>query len=425
MIRQIETLEDFFEERNKLGIKPGLDRMKLLLESVGQPQKRMKAIHIAGTNGKGSTLTYLTHTLRLPGYRVGSFSSPSLTNRKDMIQLNEMPIKSADFIHYFNKLMPTIDHLDRHDNPPSTFEIIVAIAMQYFAEFSDIAVIEAGMGGKEDATNCFTPILSIITSIGLDHVEFLGQTYESIAKHKAGIIKEQTPVIVGQLPEEAKHVIKQIAHQQKSDLYWLNKEFLAKEVKRKDSINEQFTFCRESMQLSINIVMKGEHQINNACLAVMGLVLLKDSYPSITNNVIQKGLGEAKIIGRFEQIHDNPKVIIDGAHNTASIEALINTVDRYYKKDTKSLLFAAFEDKPIEEMINRVDRYFDHITFTTFEHPRAVDANRLFDLSKSNNKRKTPDWKQALEQLRTTRGESVIIVAGSLDFIGKVRKTFE
>lgn len=425
MITTIKELDDFFIARNKVGIKPGLNRMENLLEAVGHPEERLTAIHIAGTNGKGSTLTYLASALIEEGYNVGTFTSPSITTRKAMIKLNDKVITDQQYLHYFQTLESVIDRLDLDENPPSTFEIIVAITIQFFAASTDIAVIETGMGGKEDATNCFTPLLSIITSIGIDHSEFLGSSYQEIAAHKAGIIKQKTPVVIGDVPAEALAVITKIANDKQAPIYQLTKDFSAQEMHVATDGKERFTFHHDQVDLPITLTMKGKHQVANACLSIMSLLLLRKEKVTMTNESIQLGLEQAKIGARFEQISQDPLVIIDGAHNEASFDALIETIERYYPDQQKRLLFAAFRDKPIEQMIVKADRYFDHVVFTSFESPRAAEAKTLFDLSEHSNKSYQLDWRVTLDHITANDQECMTFIAGSLDFVGKVRNYFE
>ncbi|MCZ0702415.1 dihydrofolate synthase/folylpolyglutamate synthase [Natronobacillus azotifigens] len=420
---KIDRIDQFFTERNKVGIKPGLDRMELLLQAVGNPEKELNAIHIAGTNGKGSTLTYLSKTFETAGYRVGTFSSPSITTRQAMIQINGEPIQDEDFIRYFVALQPIISELDEKNNPASAFEIIVAIAMQFFADVSDIAIIEAGMGGKEDATNCFTPLLSIITSIGLDHVEFLGDTLQEIATHKTGIVKQDRPVVIGKLPESARHVIVKNATKKQAPVYQWNSDFFAQKVTMNQNRQEQFHFRYHQEDIAITLAMAGVHQIENASLSIMSLLLLKENYPSITNEVIQMGVKKAQIPARFEVIHRDPMIIIDGAHNEASINALLATIDRTYPGQAKQLVFAAFQDKPLKRMIEKVDDHFDQIVFTTFEHLRASTSASLYALSSHPYKRDEGNWRSVIDQIINSEQNSrITFVAGSLDFVGKVRQ---
>lgn len=417
MFSSIEALDRFFEAREKVGIKPGLNRMERLLTSVGQPHLKKPVIHVAGTNGKGSTVTYMASILKESGYQVGTFTSPSLTNRQAMIQLNGEPISDHAFLNYANQLEPELNALDQEDNPASLFEIIVAIAFLCFTEHSDIAVIEAGMGGLEDATNLVDPIISIITSIGYDHTAFLGETIEEIAHHKAGIIKPNRPIVVGKIVDQARVIIEEEAQAKGAKLYQLGENFEVIWVENRPYYKD------ENQAIPLRLRLLGEHQFLNTALAIKAITLLDER---ISNEQIKLGIRQAHLPARFEQISDHPMIVIDGAHNTESIEAFIDTVNKLYQNVEKRLIFAAFKDKPIKRMISLLEPHFEEIILTTFEHERAESAECLFDLSNHQNKQIDSNWQVLLDHIRHDKlAKKVTFVVGSLDFVGKVRQYFK
>ena len=417
MFSSIEALDRFFEAREKVGIKPGLDRMERLLSSVDQPHLKKPVIHVAGTNGKGSTVTYLASVLKEANYQVGTFTSPSLTNRQAMIQLNGESISDQIFLNYANQLKTELDLLDQEDNPASLFEIIVAIAFLFFAEHSDIAVIETGMGGLEDATNLVDPVVSIITSIGYDHTAFLGETIEEIARHKAGIIKPNRPIVVGKIVDQAREVIKNEAQTKGAKLYQLGENFDVIWVENRPYFKDE----HETIPLRLRLL--GEHQFFNTALAIKTLAILDER---ISNEQIKLGIKQAHLPARFEQISDHPIVVIDGAHNTESIDAFIDTVNKSYQNVEKRLIFAAFKDKPIKRMIAHLEPHFEEIIMTTFDHERAESAAHLFEVSNHQNKQVIEDWQELLDQIRSEKTtKKVTFVVGSLDFVGKVREYFK
>ncbi|GAE92636.1 dihydrofolate synthase [Gracilibacillus boraciitolerans JCM 21714] len=230
MFKTIQQLDAYFDNREKIGIKPGLERIQFLLRKVNHPENSMKAIHIAGTNGKGSTVTYLEQSLLAMDYKVGTFTSPSLTNRQGMIQLNQKSISDDDYLKYANQLFDAILELEKREDPPSNFELLVVISFCFFQEYADISIVETGMGGKEDATNCIRPLISIITSIGYDHMNFLGNDLAEITNHKAGIIKQKTPIIIGKLPEQALKVIEDAVLLKQAPLFQLGVDFKIKKI---------------------------------------------------------------------------------------------------------------------------------------------------------------------------------------------------
>lgn len=419
MIKTIQQVNEFLDKREKIGIKPGLQRVERLLKVCNHPENSLKTIHIAGTNGKGSTLAFMESALRQANYTVGTFTSPSLTNRNAMIQLNGEAISDEAFVKYFLLLLEEIERLDLEEDPPSPFEIIVVIALNYLSDYADIALIETGMGGKDDATNVVKPILSIITTIGKDHQHFLGNNYEEIASHKAGIIKDKTTVIVGDLPAEAISVIQTIAQKKGAPLFQLGFDFFNElEINKKT-----FHFINANHRFLVSLGTRGIYQIHNATLAVQALLLLNESSLSISKQSILTGIAGTKMSGRFEQVLDQPIVIVDSAHNAEGIAQFVKSVEAYYPTEKKQLIMAVFKDKPIKQMIQQVDPVFDRIIFTSFDHPRAAKAIDLFHFSTNANKQVMEDYQEVLRGLKDQT--MLTCITGSLDFVGKARKKYK
>lgn len=418
LVTTLEDVQTFLNSRKHLGIKPGLSRMTSLLTQVGNPEKWLKAVHIAGTNGKGSTLAYMRSCLINSGYKVGSFTSPhnQLTNH---ININNLPIDESEIVTLTNRLIPVVKSLDIKGDNPSEFEILVVIAILYmYQEKVDIALFEAGMGGLEDSTNCIDPMLSIITSIGLDHTKFLGDSIEEIAHHKAGIIKRGVPVIVGEMKDSAYKVVAKKARANSSQVYHFGRDFF---VQQRDL--GVFNFCIPPGEtISLSISMKGTHQIHNAALACMGLIELRKQGFYMKDEHIKGGMKDAINPGRFEIINQKPLVILDGAHNKEGIEVFLHTVKNYYPASKKHILFAAFKDKPLKDMVENIEAEFDDVVFTTFEHPRAASEQELYNFSTNEQSRCTSDWKKAIQTLLTECDDNgVICLTGSLYFIELTR----
>ncbi|MBU5593604.1 bifunctional folylpolyglutamate synthase/dihydrofolate synthase [Amphibacillus sp. MSJ-3] len=419
MFISVDALEVFFCNRENIGIKPGLARMSRLLRSVGHPEINLPAVHVAGTNGKGSTVTYLASILSEAGYSVGTFTSPSLTTYQAMIQLNGQPISDDLYLTYANQLVTEVELLNSEGNPASNFEIIVAIAIQFFSNHADISVIETGMGGLEDATNVFDPIISIITSIDYDHTAFLGDTIEQIASHKAGIIKPNKPVVIGKMVEKASSIIEDVALEKNARLEEIGNTFQVIWIENQPYYKDEFRM------LPLKLKLLGEHQFLNTALAIKASFILRECGFKITEEQIKSGISQAYLPARFEQINDHPIVIIDGAHNKESIIAFIKTVKKYDLEREKILVFAAFKDKPIADMLKLLEPHFDRMIFTTFENQRAEQADRLFNMSNHPKKEKSDNWQEVLNLLvETNTDKQVTFVVGSLDFVGKVRGYF-
>jgi dihydrofolate synthase/folylpolyglutamate synthase len=413
------SVNQYLDEREKVGIKPGLGRVKRLLKSVNFYEQSFKGIHVAGTNGKGSTVTYLASCYRACEKQVGTFTSPSLTDRHAMIKMNLEPINETFYVNYFNQLKPTIDQLDKESDPPSPFEIMVVIALKYFQDYADISIIEAGLGGRDDATNVFTPIASVITSIGYDHMQFLGTTLPEIAKQKAGIIKEEVPVIIGDVPDSAKQVIRKEANQKGAPFYFYGESYSVK----RDS--DEWAYQSMNLKLAFTLKMKGKHQAHNAAVAIKTLFVLNQDQDNVSLSQIKRGIKEAAIKGRFEQISTAPDIIIDGAHNTEAMQVFVDTIEETHDNDREiQVLFAAFKDKPIKQMLEVLQEVTDQVLLTTFDHPRAASIEALKATVPKTLKVDTViDWQTYIENLNQTN--KVTYVVGSLDFIGKVRQNIK
>jgi dihydrofolate synthase / folylpolyglutamate synthase len=417
MFLSLEQVENFLNERKKFGIKPGLDSMYRLLASQHNPQHHFKAIHIAGTNGKGSTLTYITHALIENDYRIGVFTSPSLSGFTGHILINNLPINEEYFLLLLNQLLPSIDQLDKANLHPTEFEIITTIAFMYFANNVDFAIIETGMGGREDATNCIQPILSIITNIAIDHASFLGDTLEKIAYHKAGIIKKNVPLVVGGVTSSCLPVIYQEAALKNSKIFQLNKDFFCK-VNSYSRDRQSFEWSYENSMYEMEIQMQGIHQVENAATAMMALTVLKQQGIRLELDRVRAGLRNAQIAGRFEQILEKPIIILDGAHNPNGMEAFLRTVEKLFKDERKHLIFAGFRDKELHHMLQMALPYFKTITVTSFQHPRAEEAQNLID-NLVSEKIEIKDWQEKIWEIKEQ--DDIYFFAGSLYFIGLVR----
>lgn len=369
IMNSIQDVKKFMDNRSSQGIKPGLERVLSMLSNVGYVNKS-KVIHVTGTNGKGSFTAFLEAGLKPSNLNIGTFTSPSLDGLCGYFHINGEVMREQEFIFYLNRLLPIINDLDELNNHPSEFEIITLIGLLYFEDKADVAIIEAGMGGLEDTTNVVKPILSVITSISIDHQAFLGDTIEEITRHKAGIIKEDTPVIVGRITDDSMKIITEKCISNHSELYSLGHDFNVK------YLNGLYYYTNNLMdEYTFNLKVKGIHQADNAALALEALVLLKDL--DININAAIKSVKQLEIVGRFEIIKDEPSMIIDGAHNEASMKAFISTIELEPTSKVKHLIISSFKDKPLKLMLDLAESHFDIITVTTFNHPRAYSFEEL------------------------------------------------
>ncbi|HEK9103401.1 bifunctional folylpolyglutamate synthase/dihydrofolate synthase [Bacillus pfraonensis] len=427
MVHTYEEAIDWIHSRLKFGIKPGLERMQWMLEELGNPERHIKCVHLAGTNGKGSTLTYMRYMLEAGKYKIGTFTSPYIETFNERIGVNGKPIADTDIVELVNMVKPVVEKLDETNLGEATeFEIITVMAICYFGKinFCDIVLFETGLGGRFDSTNVVHPVLTMITNIGHDHMHILGNTLAEIAYEKAGIIKSGVPVITGVQDEEALEVIQKIAKEKNANLYELGKQFKAIH-QRSDEDGEHFDFsCPFASFEEVRISMKGNHQVGNAALALMGVMYLK-TYLSflLEEEDIRIGLSEAYWIGRFERLQSNPDVIIDGAHNPEGIASLVKTVKAHYSDKNVIVLFTALGDKQLDNMVGTLETVADEIIFTTFIFDRAISAKDLATHSNKESKQVFENWKEAIDtKMSKLQEKDVFIITGSLYFISEVRK---
>lgn len=420
-----EALE-WIHARLRLGIKPGLKRMEWMMDKLGNPETKMKTVHIGGTNGKGSTVTFLRSILEAGGYSVGTFTSPYIEQFNERISVNGKAISDEELLQLANTIRPLADELEETElGGPTEFEVITAMAFYFFAEMNkvDMVIFEVGLGGRFDSTNIIQPLASIITNIGLDHTSILGNTYEEIAFEKAGIIKANTPIFTAVKHIGAIQVIEEQAQKKEAPLYRLNQEFSINTHKSLDK-GEVFTLETSDQTLAqLEISMMGQHQTENAALAVITAQFLnyKGSFV-ISEEAIRAGLKKAYWPGRFEIISEDPLVIIDGAHNEEGINALTQELTTRYENRKIQIVFAALTDKKLDKMIAKLDQIASQITFVSFDFPRAARAEELLKISQSSNKLAVDEWGHyLLEEIQTLDKNRILLITGSLYFISEVK----
>ena len=404
----------------------GLERMVELLALRGNPHLKLKVIHIGGTNGKGSTIAFLKNMLEKMGLRVGVFSSPYLIHYTDQIAINGESIPEArlESLMADYRLLLEGEHAQALQGT-TEFEIITAIAYDYFAfEQVDVAIMEVGMGGLLDSTNVCQPILTGITTIGLDHVALLGDTLEAIAEQKAGIIKQGVPMVIGHIVPEALAVIDQIAEAKQAARIVYGRDY---QVTYHESIvtGEVFDYTSAVRQGRFQTGLLGLHQIENAGMALA----LLDSYCQATgrelpdNALVAQALEETSWPGRLEVVSREPLMILDGAHNPHAVKALLATLKECFTDYQKEILFTCIKTKALEDMLDLLETLPDtKITLTHFEDSRATDEKILKELADSRNFN-YQDWQEFLDQKLSENEEkkTVRIITGSLYFLAQVR----
>ena len=405
----------------------GLERMVELLALRGNPHLKLKVIHIGGTNGKGSTIAFLKNMLEKLGLRVGVFSSPYLIHYTDQISINGESISEARL----EALMTDYQFLLEGEVAASLqgtteFEIITAIAYDYFAsEQVDVAIMEVGMGGLLDSTNVCRPILTGITTIGLDHVALLGDTLEAIAEQKAGIIKQGIPLVTGRIAPEALAVIDRIAEGKDAPRLRYDRDY---QVCHQESvvIGEIFDYTSSIRQGRFQTGLLGLHQIENAgmAIALLDTFCQEDGRELASNDLLAQALEETGWPGRLEIVSRDPLMILDGAHNPHAIKALIATLQERFADYRKEILFTCIKTKALEDMLDLLGAMPDtELTLTHFDDSRATDESVLEEAAKSRNL-SYQGWQEFLEQKLTDKKEekkTVRIVTGSLYFLSQVR----
>ena len=405
----------------------GLERMEKLLALRGNPHLKLKVIHIGGTNGKGSTIAFLKNLLEKLGLRVGVFSSPYLIHYTDQISINGESISEARLEALMADYHSLLEGESATNLQGTTeFEIITAIAYDYFAsEQVDVAIMEVGMGGLLDSTNVCQPILTGITTIGLDHVALLGDTLEAIAEQKAGIIKQGIPLVTGRIAPEALAVIDRIAEEKDAPrlAYW--KDY---QVSHQESVvtGEVFDYTSAVRQGRFQTCLLGLHQIENAgmALALLDTFCQEDGRKLASNDLLAQALEETRWPGRLEVVSRTPLMILDGAHNPHAIKALIATLQERFADYHKEILFTCIKTKALEDMLDLLEAMPDtELTLTHFADSRATDESVLKEAAKSRNLN-YQGWQDFLEQKLTDKKEekkTVRIVTGSLYFLAQVR----
>ncbi|MBK5254142.1 MAG: bifunctional folylpolyglutamate synthase/dihydrofolate synthase [Peptostreptococcaceae bacterium] len=396
----------------------GLSRMEDLCEKLDHPEESLNVIHVAGTNGKGSVCRYIYEALREAGFSVGLYISPFITVFNERIEMNGNHISDDDLIYYSEMVLSVAKEMNE---APTEFELITAIALKYFSDKkTDYVVLEVGLGGRGDSTNIVkNPLISVITSIGLDHMERLGNSAAEIAYEKAGIIKNNVPVISAAIPDKAKEVISKIA-------LINNSEFVdTTEVKYKILDKDIYKSEYQIDGVNIAIFMGGEHQITNSVTAYETLKKLRSiGKVNITDDEIVNGFKKAKQPGRFEVFNNNPYVIIDGAHNVDGAVALTNTLKTNFVGAKILLVIGILKDKAYNSMIDEFIKITDEFIVTEPNNLRKLSAIKLSKALEDKGAKCLiePVPKEAYKRAMEIKSNyDVIVFAGSLYLIGEIR----
>lgn len=420
MIKDKDYYLDWIYGRgNSAGKRRDLSAIRALLNELGNPQDKIKVIHIAGTNGKGSTANYIANTLAKTS-KCGLFTSPYMVEINEEVQINGKAITDKEFFSYIDLIKPVCEKLDKRELKNTYFEVMTALMYKYFYDKKvDVCVVETGLGGRLDSTNIVKkPLATIITTISMDHTNILGDTIEEIAWNKAGIIKKNVPVFIYPQVKEAFDVILKEANEKNSRIYKF--DFDEIKIKTQNDKYNEFDF-RNYKNIKTSLI--GKIQIYNACNAINFLDYFKEEF-FLDENIIKEGIFESKNSGRMELISKNPKVLIDGSHNKESIYALIKSL-KIFKYNRLIVGFSVLKDKDYDYIIENLSSVADEMVITKVDNPRAFDLDELEKIvrEKFANVKAIDNIKNAYEYTKQIAKENDLVLwCGSLYLIGEIIK---
>ena len=427
-----EALE-FIYSRRKFAKSNSFERMEALLSALGSPHKCLSFVHVAGTNGKGSVCTMISSVLTGAGYKTGLFISPFVVCFRERIQINGEYIPENRFCEITEKIKYVSEGLSEKGLTPTFFETVLAAALLYYKEENcDIVILEAGIGGRDDSTNIISsPLVSVITSVSLDHTDVLGNSISSIAEHKSGIIKHGSTCV--SFPEEnASH---SFVPQQKEAVQILrrvckerNADFVMPDIKSIQNVKKEaegMSFFYEGTEISMSFT--GDHQLGNAVTALSTISVLKEKGFEITDENIKEGFKRAFIPGRLEVVSKEPLIIIDGGHNEGCITALKNYIEKNLKGKSITALLGFMKDKDYESAVKIIAPYCKNIVFTLADDARGESGEKLYACAEGlcENAYVENDRKKAFEKaIALTQKDEVLLCAGSFYLISEIRENF-
>ena len=423
VVNTIDEALDWIHSRLKFNIRPGLSRVSALLELLNHPENQLSMIHVAGTNGKGSTVAFVRSIFMKAGLKkVASYTSPFIETFGERMSINAQPMPDEKIIDYVNLLQPLVEQLyaDEKLTGITEFEIITAMGFKYFAdEQVDLAVIEVGLGGLLDSTNVINPVVCGITTIGLDHIDILGKTLGEIAAQKAGIIKPGIPVVLGNIELEALRVIWEVAREKTARVYQFPYDYRT-ELEE----NEHFNFfAGQETLLNLEKSLVGLHQVENAAMAIeLALVYANKVGISLSEQAIRAGIREAVWPARMEKLGEKPLILVDGAHNVHAMKRLLENLASEFPNRNITILFSAIITKDISQMIKMLQTVnHSHLILTTFNYPKALNLSDFKDLEEEGVEL-APSFELALVRAQKNLAQDdILLITGSLYFSSQVR----
>lgn len=424
MIRALTYQQAILKIKNleKFGSKPGLERVRKLLELIGNPQKNLKFIHVAGTNGKGSVCFMLASILKECGYKTGLFISPSIMDFRERISINGEMIPKNDVCQILEKLEKFSK--DFLKDPLTEFEVTTVMAFEYFSRKNcDVVVLETGMGGRLDATNVIdAPLCSVITTISLDHTSLLGKSIQEIATEKLGIVKPNSCLVLGAgIDASVFEMAKNVCKNSNSNLVLADSSIVG-DFKFAGLNKSEFIYDKIKMQVSL----VGSHQRNNVCTVLSVLNALNKTF-NIINIKIKAGFEKVKIPCRIEILSNSPLVILDASHNPESIQALANFIQKNLKNKKLTALFGMFSDKDVDTSLKIIGNYFEKMIVVKSNNPRAMEVESLKKIADKYNKHVLAyeNFEEGLKFAVSSLSESDgLIIFGSFTVVSSAKKLF-
>ncbi len=402
----------------------GLERITALLERLGNPQKKLQIIHIAGSNGKGSVCKYISSILQKAGHIVGLYLSPHIEHFSERIVVGNQEISEDDLAMLVSEIRPFVEDMKQQGETPTFFEIVTAIAFLHFKNRAvNYAVIEVGLGGRFDATNVVDPLVTVITNISLEHTEILGKDIVSIAREKAGIIKDNIPVITA-AKEDAQETIRHIAKECKAPLTCIDKTMWRRVFYQKK--RQGFVIHGSFKDYTVETSVLGRHQGENIAVAIAVVEQLQMNGVYITDKDIVDGIAATSHIGRMEFVVENPPVLLDGAHNPAGMRMLADTIQEDFSSQRLILVLGMLKEKDIKTMVSTIVPLADIIIVTKSMNPRAADPLLLQEIIACFDVNKTVFIEQSIPRAidhatRIATEQDLICVSGSLFTVGEAR----
>ena len=421
----------------RFGIKPGLERMQAMLQKLGQPQQRVKFVHVAGTNGKGSTAAMLAAMLQAAGYRVGLFTSPYLDQFNNRICINDTDISRENIVRGVEKIYPLVEAIKSEPElgQPTEFEVVTTLAFDYFAaQAPDIVILEVGLGGRLDATNVIHPEVAVITNVSLEHTQVLGSTIQEIAGEKAGIIKPGAPTVTAAANPEVLEVLRRVCREQQAPLLRVaaadsaddENDFATFSSPTITNTGQYFDYQGDRSLPRLFLPLRGAYQVHNAATALAALEQLTKSGFVTSAEHIRQGLNNVNWAGRLEVVQKNPLLVMDGAHNPGAMRAMARSLRDYFSFNQLILVLGMMADKDMQGIAGEIVPLAQQVILTRPVIDRAAEPRDIAPDVRPLTKGEVhirPDLKQALHQAQSTAGSGdLILVTGSLYTISDARK---